>query len=317
MPKRIRIAITYICYPVAMARYFHEALIQNPDIEVWSAGPFTGQQIPWGGGMKLPESYVLKPSHPTSMTAPPMVSYPMLEKAAPWQPDLWLEINAGMTAIGKPSYAPLAMVLTDPHVLSDFYVAQRPRADYVFNMQTPYMQPGDIWLPYGYSPIWHTETQISFDERTFDCALLGLQYGNRNKLIDRIMLPNQHPRTGGAPFKIAYKLGPAYQDARDIYHNTRVGLNWSSQQDTTARVFELMALGLPAVMNRVPDLMRMFKDGEDFLGFDTEGEAVQHVHALLSDTPRAVEIGKRARKAVEPHSWNARIQSIFEKTGII
>ena len=308
MPKKTRVAFTMIHYPVAMGRYFLEAMIQDPNIEVWSAGPWTAEKIPWGGGMTLPQSYVLKPSHPTSITTPPMVSYPMLEKACPWQPDLWLEVNAGLTAIGKPTNAPLAMVLTDPHVLSDFYVAQRPRADYTFNMQTPYMQQGDVWLPYGYSPTWHTETQIPFDERSFDCALLGLQYGNRNKLIDRLLSDQ---------FQIAYRLGPAYQDAKNIYHDTRVGLNWSSQQDTTARVFELMALGLPAVMNRVPDLMAMFEDGKDFLGFETEGEAVQHVHALLADTPRAVEIGKQARRAVEPHTWNARVKKIFETVGLI
>ncbi|NGX44889.1 MAG: hypothetical protein K940chlam2_00029 [Chlamydiae bacterium] len=317
MAKKIRVAITYICYPVAMARYFHEAMIQDPDIEVWSAGPFTGQQIPWGGGMKLPESYVLKPSHPTSMTAPPMVSYPMLEKAAPWQPDLWLEVNAGLTAIGKPTNAPLAMVLTDPHVLADFYVAQRSRADYIFNMQTPYMQQGDIWLPYGYSPIWHTETQIPFEERSFDASLIGLQYdissvsnqgkGSRNTLAGRLINEQK---------QVFYRLGLAYQDARDVYHNTRVGLNWSSKQDTTARCFELMAFGLPAVMNRVPDLVDLFEDGKDFLGFDTEDEAVANINELLSNKERAVEMGKRARRSVEPHTWNARVKKILETAGL-
>ena len=316
MMRRIRVAITYIAYPVAMGRYFHEALIQRPDVEVWSAGPYTGRSIPWKGGMHLPEKYLLKPSHDLPLTQPPMISYPVLEIKKPWVPDLWLEINGGLTAIGRPVSAPLAMVLSDPHVLGDFYGPQRHRADYIFNMQTPYMKPGDIWLPYGYSKLWHTPTRIPFANREYDAALIGLQYDQRTKLVNRLRQPNKHPHRDGAGFNVFYDTGPSYDDARDIYHNTRVGLNWSSLEDTTARCFELMALGLPAVMNRVPDLMEMFKDRQDFLGFNSEDEAVAMVHELLAKPDWADEIAQAGIKAVEPHSWGARIEQIFKEVGI-
>lgn len=305
--RKLRVAITYIAYPVAMGRYFHEALLDDPRIEVWSTGPFTGQWIPWNGGMNLPSEYVLKPSHPTPLTNPPMISYPMLEREKPWEPDLWIEVNAGLTALGKPTSAPLAMVLTDPHVLTDFYRDQRPRADFVFNMQTPYMQAGDIWLPYGYSKRWHTPTQIPFIDRKYDAALMGLQYDTRSRLVASLRSKN---------LQVYYHLGPAYDDARKIYHDTRVGLNWSSLQDTTARCFELMALGLPAVMNRVPDLITMFRDGEDFLGFSTLDEAVKAVKFLLANPEAAAKIAANGLKAVEKHSWDNRIQTILEKVGL-
>ena len=306
--KKIRIVITGIWFPVAMCRYYWEAMLDNPKIEVWCAGPWTHVSIPWGGGMRLPEEYSLKPNHPTSITNPPMISYPVLERECPFQPDLWIEVNAGLTALGKPTNAPLAMVLTDPHVLTDFYRDQRPRADFVFNMQSPYTQAGDIWLPYGYSKRWHTPTQIPFADRKYDAALMGLQYGNRNDLVGRLIAEQ---------LQVFYRLGPAYEDARRIYHDTRVGLNWSSLQDTTARCFELMALGLPAVMNRVPDLITMFRDGQDFIGFHTLDEAVAGVKFLLSNPEAAEQIAKNGRAAVEKHSWDARIKTILEKTGVI
>lgn len=307
MAKKIRIVITYIAYPVAMARYIHEALIALPSVEVWSAGPFTGPWIPWGGGMNLPPKYLLKPDHPTSLTRPPMVSYPMLEKHKPWEPDLWLEVNAGFQALGKPASAPLALVLTDPHVLGDHYAGCRDRADYVFGMQTPYLKEGDILLPYGYSKKWHTPTAIPFEDRRYDAALIGLQYGNRNVLTKRLKEKGK---------EVYYKLGPAYDDARDIYHNTRIGLNWSSLEDTTARCYELLAFGLPAVMNRVPDLMRLFKDGEDFLGFNDIEEAISCVDRLLQNPEEAKRIGENARKAVEPHSWETRVQQVLKDVGL-
>ncbi len=314
--NRLNIGITYIAYPVAMARYFHEALLRREDVQVFSAGPYTGRSIPWNGGMHLPEKYLLKPTKTMPMTSPPMVSYPLLEKEAPWPIDLWIEVNAGLTAIGKPS-APLALVLTDPHVLSDFYVAQRGRADYVFGMQSPYLSPGDILLPYGYSPEWHRQTRIPFANREYDVALIGLHYPQRTALVERLRQPNNHPHRDGAGFNVFYDIGQAYDDAEAIYHSTRVGFNWSSKLDTTARCFELMAFGIPAVMNRVPDLMRMFKDREDFLGFDTEDEAVAMIHALLNDPEWAEQVGAAGRKAVEPHTWDARIEQILEETGAI
>jgi hypothetical protein len=82
-------------------------------------------------------------------------------------------------------------------------------------------------------------------------------------------------------------------------------------------VFELMAMGIAPVLNRVPDLMSMFEDRQDFLGFDTEDQAVSLVTELLDDLEFADWVGRCARKAVEPHSWDARVQQILEDTGLV
>ena len=77
-----------------------------------------------------------------------------------------------------------------------------------------------------------------------------------------------------------------------------------------------MAFGIAPVFNRVPDLMAMFKDGQDFEGFDTMDEALGIINALINDPIRAEELGRNARIAVEPHTWDARIQQIFTGMGI-
>jgi spore maturation protein CgeB len=111
--------------------------------------------------------------------------------------------------------------------------------------------------------------------------------------------------------KTFYDTGPAYEDARTIYHSTRVGLNWSSRLDTTARVFELLAFGLPAVLNRVPDLVDMFVDGQDFVGFDSQDEAMIGIDGLLSKPDRAAEIAKAGLEAVKKHTWDARMAEVL------
>jgi glycosyltransferase involved in cell wall biosynthesis len=292
-----------IFYPVAMGRYILDALLRRKDVEVWSVGPYTGRWIPWGGGMNLPEEYVFKPNVILPLGGPPTIAYATLQP--PWEPDLWIEANAALNSIGRPK-CKYAVVATDPHVVD--YRNQRANADLFFNMQKPYMAAGDIWLPYAYDPIHHAETTVPWERRQWDASLLGLQYESRIALVNAL-------RARGR--QVHFRLGPAYEEARSIYHDTRVGLNWSSAQDTTARVFELMAFGLPSVLNRVPDLMELFHDGEHFLGFHTLPEAVGAVERLLADPDFAVAMGHAAREAVRPHTWDARVHTILQAAGLV
>jgi glycosyltransferase involved in cell wall biosynthesis len=303
----IRVGFSTIWYPVAMGRYIFEALRRRSDVELYTAGPYSGRWIPWGGGtgMHLPMSYVHRPDLPMSIGPRPEMMYALVEKSMPWQADVWIEANAGLTTYGRPS-CKYIVVGTDPHVLD--YAKAREKADLFFGMQKPYLKPGDRWLPYGYDPVWHSPTAIPFAEREYDAALLGLHYPNRNLLVD-------HLRRLGK--KVAYELGPAYDDAKRIYHSTRVGLNWSSMQDTTARVFEVMAFGIAPVLNRVPDLAEMFQEGRDFLSFTTEGEACANVVWLLDHPKEASELGERARLAVAPHTWDARVDQLLREARVL
>lgn len=303
--RPLRVAFTCIWYPVAMGRYIHDALARRMDVEVWSAGPYTARWIPWKGGMFLPQSYVFKPTFPMPLGDRPTVNYAQLAAQAPWTPDLWIEANAGLHAIGRPK-EPYVVIGTDPHVLD--YTAARASADAFFSMQRPYMKPGDKWMPYGYDPIWHTPTPKPVAERQYDVSLVGLGYPNRQEAM---AILNSKGR------KTFLENGPAYADARDIYHDTKVGLNWSSLQDTTARVFELMAFGIAPLLNRVPDLMAMFNEGEDFVGFSTMQELQSQADKLLADQALCQDLGDRARVAVEPHSWDNRVDRMLKDCGAI
>ena len=307
--RKIRVAFISIFYPVFMGRYLLEALRRRPDVELWTAGPYTARWIPWAGGMHLPETYVFRPDHPLPAGTPCEVPYPQLQHSVPWEPDLWLEVNSTLRAIGRPKGGTYAIVGTDPHVLD--YGPERQRADIFFGMQKPYLRPGDRWLPYGYDPVWHSPTTVPAAERKYDAALLGLHYPQRTELV-RILR--------GSGLQVRYELGPAYEDARAIYHQARVGLNWSSLKDTTARVFEVMAFGIAPVLNRVPDLMEMFQDGVEFVGFNSDDMtgAMNAAIGLARDPDRCDALGKAARFAVEQHhSWDHRIQTLLKEVGLV
>lgn len=301
----MKVAFTMIHYPVAMGRYILEALLRRPDTEVWTAGPTTGRWIPWAGGMNLPESYVREPDFGLPLNSGnPIMSYEVVQANCPFKPDLWLEVNAGLKPVGRPDGL-YAIVGTDPHVLN--YSPLRRQCDHFFCMQKPYMVAGDHWLPYAYDPIWHSGSPIPFEDREYDAALIGLAYQNRKLLVHTL-------RASG--LNVYFELGPAYDDARTIYHNTKVGFNWSSLRDTTARVFELMALGVVPVLNRVPDLVEMFDDRKDFIGFDRLPQAVDAIQHALANPDESRRIINNATEAVRPHTWDARVTQILETVGL-
>jgi glycosyltransferase involved in cell wall biosynthesis len=307
----IRIAFTSIFYPLFMGRYMLEALRRRDDVEVWAAGPCTSNWIPWAGGMYLPEEYACIPDLDTGAGSPYHVNYAELEEQCPWEPDLWIEVNAGLFPNGHPRTR-YAVIGTDPHVLGAHYAPIRSVVRSVggkfFNMQTPYMEPDDIWLPYAYSPEWHTPTEIPWANRTYDASLIGLQYVNRIALFETM-------KSQG--LKTFNELGLVFNEARNIYHNTRVGVNWSSLQDTTARVFELMAFGIVPLLNRVPDLSNIFVEGQHYLGFTSYTEAIEKMHWIIENPEEANRIVSNALEAVAPHTWDARMQTVLENMGVI
>lgn len=305
MKHKIRIAFASIHYPLAMSRYLWEALLRRTDVEVWSVGPFTNTWIPWNGGMHLPGRYVRKPDLAIPYEGIPVLNYDLVMGRLPWEPDLWLECNAALTVLGRPVGGKYAVVGTDPHVCA--YNKERRDADHFFNMQPSYMKPGDVLLPYAYDPIWHIPKAVPWATRTQDTAIIGLHYPQRDALVSR--LTRLHIST-------AYTIGPCYEDAAAIYHQTRIGLNWSSLQDMNARVFEILAFGLPLVTNRIQALGLYFQEGEHYLGFNTVDEAVGCVERLLADPEEAQEMAARGFVAVEPHTYDARIQTILEVTGL-
>ena len=119
---KIKTVLSYIHYPMCIARYFDEAFRRRKDIELFTVGPFTGSIIPWGGGMRLPERYVREPSIslPANFISISPDPY-MIQKMMPWKPDLWVQIDAGFPFAKRPEAETVVHIGTDPHVLLKQY----------------------------------------------------------------------------------------------------------------------------------------------------------------------------------------------------
>lgn len=301
MGRKLKVVLSGIYYPMAILRYFEGALKRRDDLELITAGPFTGRKIPWKGGMLMEEKYSIRPDFVVPNPPRPRCPVRWIESRLPWSPDLWIQIDAGFAFTGRPVHGLNFIVGTDPHVLD--YTNSRRDADLFFCMQKGYAKLGDIYLPYAYDPIWHGPLEKN-QKPEWDVVLLGLHYEQRDLLVKLLRLQG---------ISVKYDLGPAFAEARSIYGKARVGINWSSLEDVNARVFEIMGMGLPLVTNRLVDLDPLFNESEHYLGFVTAKQGVESVRTLLENPGLADQIAKAGRTAVEPHTWDARVERILSE----
>lgn len=301
------VVISALHFPLTMARYMWEALEDRDDVEVWSTGPFYNNWIPWGNGMTLDQRYVKTPDLPLP---PANIPYPakLIDQHAPKHIDLWLNIDAGWCVEGRPSNVDVyAQIQTDPHVLKDRYRKYRGQHDISFCMQTPYMDEGEIYLPYGYSKRYHYFEEV---EHKYDVCLIGLNYTHRNDLLGYLRSNRSLVTKSG--------IGIVYDDYRREYCASTVALSWSSLLDTPARFYEALAMRVPLVTNRTPDIAKNgFVDGVDFCGFDTIDEAGNKVWELIQDKEYRFMVVNNGYEKVQGCSWDDRMKFVMKECGLL
>jgi hypothetical protein len=315
MSNKIKVLLTYLVYPLAMATYFRKALQHRDDVDLRVAGIYTGSWIPWMGGMTLPEKYAIPPDIALPLTLGTN-EYPYeLVKVmlGDWKPDLIIQVDAGFHAKHKPTDGMVVTVGTDPHVLNDFYDTPRKYSDKFFNMQAVYSKPDDIYLPYAYSqydfyPDIFDEIYEPHRGKDLDAVLIGMPYEQRQQWVNAL-------KSKGV--NVFMENGPVFDEARMIYNRGRIGLNWSSLDDLNCRAFELPAMKLAPVMNLVSDIGRFFQQGDHYAGFTRLEEAVENVVYLKEHPLEAPQMAERAYQNVLPHTYDNRVEMILKECGFL
>ena len=233
MKSKIKVCLLSIWYPLCMASYFLRAFKRREDIDLFVAGPFTGDWIPWMYGMHMPQKYVV-PDFPLPRdTINQHVPAAVINSQMPWIPDITIQIDAGWHLANRPFGDKVVHVQTDPHVLKPQYELPSSYSDIRFCMQRQYMHPGEIYLPYAADETIHYP--MPEVDKIYDACLIGLQYPTRNELVGRL-------RSHG--LQVKYTTGEIFDEYRLSYNQSKIALNWSTLQDIPARFFEGMALGL-------------------------------------------------------------------------
>jgi hypothetical protein len=301
--NKIKILCLSLWYPLSMSRYFEKAFRHHPNVDFKTTGVFTGSWIPWLGGLNLPEKYALPPDVPLPFNpSVGQVSYDLVKaQLGDWKPDIVLSIDAGINWSSKPSDGLVATIATDPHALN--YDHQRRISDKFFNMQMYYSETGDIYLPYAYSKydVYPDDTV----HKDLDAVLIGMPYQQReqwkNELVKRGV-------------NVYMENGAVFDEARALYNRGRIGLNWSSLNDLNCRAFELPAMKLYPVMNRVFDMDKFgfFDHCGIFSGLN---EAIEMVMWAKDHPDLARDRAERAYQEVLPHTYDARVEEFLQECG--
>lgn len=322
---KIKVLLLYIVYPLAMGTYFRRALERRTDVDLKVAGIYTGAWIPWLGGMELPQKYA-KPIDIPLPFSPNIgeVNYDLVKaQLGDWKPDIIINVDAGLHWKYKPTDGLVVTVGTDPHVLNDFYDTPRKNSDLFFNMQLSYSRGADLYLPYAYDPTVHYPLDgsrfggfgLSTDkepvmyyshnkiEKDTDAVLIGMPYEHRVQWVEALRAKS---------VSVLFENGPVFDEYREINNRARIGLNWSSLDDLNARAYELPAMKLAPVMNKVSDLER---SGIECASFTTLPEAVEAVLYLKEHDQARVELAELAYKSVQGQTYDARISQIFKMAG--
>jgi hypothetical protein len=314
---KIKILCLSIWYPLSMSRYFEDALKCNPNVDLLTCGIYTGAFIPWMGGMELPMKYA-KPIDIPLPFRPDIgkVDYDLVRANLPagWIPDIVLCIDAGISWKHKPNQGKVIHVATDPHALN--YDHQRTLSDLFFNMQYSYMKDDDIYLPYAYNPRVHYPLESKVEHasagvvghyyiKDTDAVLIGMPYEHRVQWVEAL-------RVKGV--SVIFENGPVFDEYRELNNRARIGLNWSSLNDLNARAYELPAMKLAPVMNKVSDLER---SGIECASFTTLPEAVENVLYLKENDKARIELAEAAYKSVLGETYDSRLEVILKMAGFI
>jgi hypothetical protein len=301
---KLKVCLSAMWFPLTMALWCWRAFERRKDIDLFVTGPFFDDWIPWGGGMKLPREYVKQPHYalPPS-AAKTKLPASFIEPQLPWRPDLYLQVDAGWHLATKPDAEVVGLIETDPHALKGHYAYPKAYSDKVFCMQSCYMEANEIFLPYGYDPEIHFPEKR---EKIYDACLIGLHYSQRDRLVQKL-------RSRG--LNVYYSIGEIYDQYREKYNQSKIALSWSAQQDTPARCWEALAMGVPLVANHTPDMSRFFRDGGDYLGFDTLEEAERQVMRLMTDDNLLASVAESGHEAVQGHDWDSRVSQILAEGG--
>ena len=238
---------------------------------------------------------------------------------AGWEPDLVVQVQSADSPYRNVARltCPTAYVSVDTWHDSEEYHTVRGY-DAVFAAQRYFLDsflaagaPRAHWLPLGYDPANHFPGEAAEDH---DVAFVGtLKFVVNQPRIRRLNRLREH-------FSVYLRQDLMGAAACDAWGRGKLAFNSSICADINMRVFEVMAMGRPMLMNRdaaVNGLFDLFEEGRHFIGYDDEADLVRQVRRYLDDSAARNRIGREAREAVrETHSYQRRAETLIETMGI-
>lgn len=158
-----------------------------------------------------------------------------------------------------------------------------------------------LWVPYAFHRPMLTDAPFT-DE--YDVVLIGSPYPQRLEAKERL----------AKKFRFFLGYVPVEEQCR-VYRSGRIGLNVSRRGEINSRTFEIMAFGVPLLIDTDPrhGLVDMFEDHHHLATFRTLDECEALVERIAQDDAWRAELAERGRNEVlARHTWNNRADTIID-----
>lgn len=230
--------------------------------------------------------------------------------------DLHLWVDWGEDGLGGLlPYAPIdcakpnAYWASDTHLGFDYRLSMARKFDHVFCAQKKavgeFRERGiqnPIWLPHAVEPLAYPRK--TFAAKKYDIAFVGhINSQNRVEALDRLFkeVPN---------FFYGQRL---FNDAADIFAQSKIVFNISMLDDLNMRTFEGMATGSMMLTNRVPSIEDLFVDGKHLVLYDDFDDMVEKARYYLAHDDEREAIAEAGyQEVIANHTIQNRVDKILE-----
>jgi hypothetical protein len=228
--------------------------------------------------------------------------------------DLYLRIDHGDYKYDLPKeFKPAAFLAIDTHLKKPFkkICRQAKHYDFLFATQkegalkmSKVLRREVSWIPLACDPEIHKRVNV---EKIFDVGFVG-SYGGAASQREEALLEVKER------FKDSFIGNAPYEQMSRIYSASKVGINYSLNNDINMRIFEILSCGAMLLSSEVKDngFEELFSEGQNLITYKDKKDMIQKIDYYLEhDTEREAIAQQGYELALSKHTYRVRLEKMF------
>lgn len=231
--------------------------------------------------------------------------------------DLYLRIDHGDYKYDIPEHLhPAAFLVIDTHLKKPYKKIEKQAThyDFIFSAQKEGAEKlrrrkkiNASWIPLACDSEIHKKINI---EKKIDIAFVGTQGKKSLRGVLLRKLREKYPNS--------FLGTAAYTEMAEIYSSSKIGFNYSINNDINMRIFEIMSCGSLLLTNAIKTngLGELFKDREHLVIYRSKRELFKLIDHYLSHDEERERIADQGHDLViRKHTYADRLRAMFEYMG--
>jgi len=229
--------------------------------------------------------------------------------------DLYLRIDHGDYKYDLPvSFHPAAFLAIDTHLKKPYrkILRQARHYDFVFTAQkegaqklTKALKKKVEWIAHACDPEIHKKLNL---KKKYAVGFVGSYGGEGSKRQELLLkVKSQFPASfiGNAP----------HMQMSKIYSSSKIGINYSLNNDINMRMFEILGCGAMLITNKIEEngFNELFEEGRHVVIYETKEELLTLIDYYLLHREEREKITRAGYElAINQHTYKHRLKKMFE-----